>query len=232
MPYSSDIKHLLKESGIDIRTRAFTSPISLKRLGIHYGFKFRKVSMHRNTCGMLVPSNNGTYIVINADHAYTRRRFSTAHEIGHHFLGHESDVSRANDQDRLEEVQANKFASCLLMPNDFFYWVHKEQSTIRDMASWLRVSQIAVSIRCTQLGLRSMEAEFVKSEYYDYLTEVAAKVDQKPTTSPPNTDKQQVFELDSEREKLKQQLLDRRYEEKRLKNQDTLDRFRRIYGFE
>jgi len=233
MPYSSEVKYLLNQSGIDIHRRSSTSPISLGQLGRHFGFKFRKVSMHRNTCGMLVPSSIGTYIIINADHPYTRRRFSTAHEIGHHFLGHESDVSQANEQDRFEEVQANKFASCLLMPDDLLYYTHKEQTTIKDMARWLRVSQISVSIRCMQLGLRPMEAEFVKSEYFYATYEIAATSERMNAEQPKKSlTLPRVVELDPEREKIKQQLIDRRYETKRKKNEEMLDRYRRMYGYE
>lgn len=172
MPYSTSTKYLLKQVGIDIHSWAPTSPISLKKLCSNFHLKFKNVPLDHNTCGMLVRSAKGNYIIVNANHPYTRRRFSTAHEIGHFFLGHDSDISTGSDQNRFEEIQANKYASCLLMPDELFHRVHRRSSTVKEMANWLRVSPISVAIRCLQFGYRRIEAETVKNEYFNASTGV------------------------------------------------------------
>ncbi|QJD87876.1 ImmA/IrrE family metallo-endopeptidase [Cohnella herbarum] len=227
MPYSPDTKYLLKQSGIDIHRRSSTSPISLRKVGLHFGLKFRKLPLHQNTCGMIVPSNNGIYITINSDHPYTRRRFSTAHEIGHYFLGHESDVTQTHDEDRYEEVQANKFASCLLMPDELFWFVHNEQTSIKEMASWLRVSPISVAIRCSHLGIRHLESELVRSDYF--LAEEEMSFHSSRTKSHQNHKQQEVIQVPKVDQIFQPH---QRNETLWKKNSDALDRLRRIYGYD
>jgi Zn-dependent peptidase ImmA (M78 family) len=225
MPYSSDTKHLLIQSGIDIYTRVPTSPISLRRVTPYLNLKYLKMSFDRNTCGMLVHSNKGSYIFINADQPYTRRRFSVAHEIGHYFLGHESDVTQENDQNRYEEVQANRFASCLLMPDELFHFVHKEQTSIKEMANWLRVSPISVAIRCTQLGYRRMEAELIKNDYFLASEEIAASSSRSRSRRKEMPKQQEVIPDPPFKQHPRNDTLWN-------KNVEMVDRLRRIYGYD
>lgn len=232
MPYSRYALQLLKNAGIDIYTRARTSPISLRRLTPSLKLKYKAATLDKNTCGMLVHSKKGTYIFINSSHPYTRRRFSVAHEIGHYQLGHDSDVSQENDQNRWEEAQANKFASSLLMPDELLFFVHKEQSSIREMANWLRVSPISAAIRCSQLGIRRMEAEMVKDEYFFASKEIAAAKEPQinPVTNKFIEAKKNIIELLSS--PAYQEQMDREYASIRKKNDRMLDKWRSAYGYE
>jgi len=233
MPYSSVTKALLKDTGIDIHTRHPTSPISLRLVTKKMGIKYIKVPMHQNTCGMMVRSNDGPYIAINANHPYTRRRFSTAHEIGHYYLGHESDITQLNDQNRYKEVQANRFASSLLMPDELFYRAHKEHYSIKEMANWLRVSPISVAIRCIEFGLRKFEAELVKTDYYQAIDEVA--VTSAPTIPKSSKRKHQIVTESNEQhtQHIQKPLTkyDHSYQLWKY-NEKMLDRLRRLYGYE
>lgn len=222
--YSSDTKYLLKQMGIDIHARYSTSPITLKTICAFFGLKYRKTSLGANTCGMLMRSNAGNFIFINENHAYVRRRFSLAHEVGHFYLGHQSDVSKLNDYSKPEEVHANKFATSLLMPDELFYYVHKESFTIKAMARWLRVSQISVAIRCLEFGIREYEAELTKSEYYLAIEEATA------TGAYQQKKSQQNPEQEYEWRKKDPRLT--KYEQVYKQNDETLDRLRRVYGYE
>jgi len=125
-----------------------------------------------------------------------RQRFTLAHELGHWFLGHgsflqaesvdQNDVERDDDTEigtddiRRLEWQANRFASCLLLPRDSFlasaikkaremdlqdhghgllYVDHQRVNQqnhfvfTSDLATAYDVSQRAVSIRLKNLGL-------------------------------------------------------------------------------
>lgn len=57
------------------------------------------------------------FILLNAKRHWTRRRFTMAHELGHHVLGHQERVDK-NVLDLYDpaEVEANAFAAELLMP--------------------------------------------------------------------------------------------------------------------
>ena len=60
----------------------------------------------------------GVFIVVNANHAGVRRRFSFAHEYAHALLDRErlGTVSRTTERDDLLEVRANAFAAGFLLP--------------------------------------------------------------------------------------------------------------------
>ena len=230
---SSDIAYMLQSAGMKLTTRRITSPISMRQFCKYYGLKYKKTPLHKNTCGMMVRSIRGNYIFVNSDHSYTRRRFSVAHEAGHYFLGHESDITHEHDQHRYEEAQANKFASLLLMPDDLFLAIHSEMHTIRDMASWLRVSPISVAIRCQQFGIRRQEAESVRSEYFDFVAESAATYEgKKPTTPIPQK------KIEDAPPKKSNLMTDERilnspwYRERSSYNDKMIDRYRRMYGYE
>lgn len=221
MPYSTETKSLLRFSGIDIYARSPSSPITLGKITRQLDLKYMKMSMDKDTCGMLVHSVKGPYICINADHHYVRRRFSVAHEIGHFNLGHDSDVTLR--QNRWEETQANKYASCLLMPDELFWFVHKEKSSIKEMARWLRVSSISVAIRCSQFGVRRLESELVMNDYFMSASEMAASKPSSPRQ------KLKAIQTSPSEEKYKPY---KRDEALFSRNLETIDRYRRMYGYE
>lgn len=62
----------------------------------------------------------GAFVVINADHAELRRRFSLAHEYAHVLMDRDRSGGISRDENRadLPEVRANAFAAALLLPHD------------------------------------------------------------------------------------------------------------------
>lgn len=88
---------------------------------------FRKLD---NLYGAYLPiQKNAEGILINSEHPLHTQRYTAAHELGHHFMGHKTsfDASMierapifddgnnpANDQ--MQEKEADSFASALLMP--------------------------------------------------------------------------------------------------------------------
>ncbi len=126
--------------------------------------------------GLLVSDGVDTAIFIKHDDASVRQRFSIAHEIGHHVLGHQFEDgqvhvdrghiitprdSRSSTGEDPREVEANQFAAALLMPQH----VVRARATIlgkggalRDdhvvrLAEEFEVSQQAMTIRLTTLAL-------------------------------------------------------------------------------
>ena len=72
-----------------------------------------------------IPSFEGMYVadqnlvLISAERPEGRKRFTCAHEIGHHVLGHGTVIDEIveSGSDKGEELEADLFASTLLMPS-------------------------------------------------------------------------------------------------------------------
>ena len=88
-------------------------------------------------------------ITLNTSHAYVRKRFTLAHEIGHHVLGHK-DIQPEFDLESKDprEVEANYFAAELLIPFD---WIKKDSriigATTKELAEKYKVSEDAMGWR-------------------------------------------------------------------------------------
>jgi Zn-dependent peptidase ImmA (M78 family) len=167
MDFEGEAQSLLRHVGLCCSVNAPTSPVSfrviLKRLNIRY----RTLPLDPTIDGVLTRRSRNTYITINSRRPRNRRRFSIGHELGHWALGHPDDVSVIGD-DRLKEVQANRFSGSLLMPADAIYEKHKWLSSIHEIARWFRVSDISAAIRLRRLGLRECECDIVISEYWTH----------------------------------------------------------------
>ncbi|MQY27236.1 ImmA/IrrE family metallo-endopeptidase [Nocardia aurantia] len=75
-----------------------------------------------HTYGFYLSEGPSAGIVLNSNHPETLQRYTCAHELGHHLLGHGSRTDDSNTVDRnsddlaLKELQAQVFAAALLMP--------------------------------------------------------------------------------------------------------------------
>ncbi|MHB8276825.1 MAG: ImmA/IrrE family metallo-endopeptidase [Candidatus Humimicrobiaceae bacterium] len=84
------------------------------------------VDIDDNSCGMYCVENDRRKIYVNQNMTIGRRYFTIAHELGHHFLDHKLDgycsiyrnLATATHQKEPQEVEANYFAACFLMPYD------------------------------------------------------------------------------------------------------------------
>lgn len=83
------------------------------------GVRTGAVALPENISGLtMVDSTIGVFVVINANHAAVRQRFSLAHEYGHVLMDRDraGAISRAENRADLLEVRANAFAAEFLMP--------------------------------------------------------------------------------------------------------------------
>ena len=114
-------KRLLNGAGIS------EAPVPVERVAEHLGIGVEWSDLGRDCSGVLIRQGDRAVIGVNgSDHA-NRRRFTIAHEIGHYVL-HERETYvdtgyRVNFRDldsgsgtRSEEIEANRFAAALLMP--------------------------------------------------------------------------------------------------------------------
>jgi Zn-dependent peptidase ImmA (M78 family) len=137
----------------------------------HLGLVIAEVAMSPDMSGMLVREPDRVVIGVNDDHSPARQRFTVAHELGHLHLHRgrptiiDSDV-RMNFRDEVssmatdrEEIEANRFAAALLMPDHMVRsWVSREsfqtaQELVERLAKSFGVSRPAMNFRLVNLGL-------------------------------------------------------------------------------
>lgn len=133
-----DVRHLAELCGARVLVRSFPDPLS----------------------GLVMEMKPGAIIGVNAVHHPNRQRFSIAHELGHHLLGHAErfhiDVAEGDfpGADYASERAANEFAAELLMPRRILVPAFDSGLAPWQLAQSFEVSEIAMGYRLVNLGLR------------------------------------------------------------------------------
>lgn len=158
---------LLERHGVE------QAPVDVERLAQDEQFRVHFQALEDNVSGVLVRGKDspGT-IGVNATHHPNRQRFTIAHELGHGLLHPDQptvfvdeymvhfrdDASKTVPDPR--EMEANAFAAALLMPEKLLRRDLRErvldamdEVAVRSLARRYRVSQQALTIRLTNLGL-------------------------------------------------------------------------------
>lgn len=132
--------------------------------------------------GLTFHGDRGSRIVVNSRHSTTRKRFTLAHELGHHLLHKGRDLlldptTRVSRRDALsgmatdhQEIEANAFAAELLMPALFIDKALNEilsskqlldnEKIVRLMAREFGVSEEAMQYRLINLGIQSADSYY------------------------------------------------------------------------
>lgn len=113
-----------------VKNKIDSAPIPVEKVAKNLGLKIQFESYDEDMSGCLVRDGEDALIGVNISHHKNRQRFTVAHEIGH-FLFHPGEsifvdrVFRVNRRDhnsstaeKPEEIEANQFASELLMPTE------------------------------------------------------------------------------------------------------------------
>ena len=113
--------------------------------------------------GEYKPSSQGITPLIryNRTHSLVRQRFTVAHELGHHALGHglsyrdDSRASFSTQNHDPAEASANRFAAELLMPHAGIEYAMTKlwPMTIENLAQAFQVSEVAMKFRLENLGV-------------------------------------------------------------------------------
>ncbi|MBI3805328.1 MAG: ImmA/IrrE family metallo-endopeptidase [Nitrospirae bacterium] len=162
-----EAQRLLKESKI---TQA---PVDIEAIAKKLGAVVSYEVFKEDLSGVLVKESSRTVIGVNSVHSKTRQRFTIAHEIGHLILEHEGEVfvdqtvmkrdERSSQAIDIQEIEANKFAAELLMPESLIMAAVQNLPSkkpdissgqlIEELAKAFQVSSQAMEYRLTNLGM-------------------------------------------------------------------------------
>lgn len=145
----------------------------------------------------LVRKNNKAIITINSKiYEKGRKRFAIAHELGHFELHSDSQLIICSDEDmhdwnkiKSQEIEANEFASTILMPKDIFSRYFKKEIPNMDRVSELsgefNTTLTATALRYVQLSTEPCAVAvsshctlkwYKKSESFDFHLKVGQKL--------------------------------------------------------
>lgn len=148
----------------------YSLPIDPVQLANRLGVTVNNAKFADDSLAGLIAKRGGhtRILVEQADPPY-RKRFSIAHELGHHFLhlledgeivDKRADMFREKEpvgghisSERMREIQANWFAAALLMPAEFVREEWARNPSIAHMARVFNVSEEAMGYRVDALDL-------------------------------------------------------------------------------
>ena len=152
-------------------------PIDVKAIAQTLGLKVVETDLGPEVSGLLVTNGVGAQVYVRKKDPSARKRFTIAHEIGHHVLKHQFETGehvhvdkgnyisqrgpRASEGIDPREVQANQFAASLLMPTKAVQQGITRiagggpilDKHVESLAEAFKVSEQAMTIRLTSLGL-------------------------------------------------------------------------------
>ncbi len=164
----SEIEHRAKE--VLSQHGLYSLPIDPVCLANRLGVTVNNAKFADDSWAALIAKRGHTtrIFVEQSDPPY-RKRFSIAHELGHHFLHLLEDgeiidkridmfrergpASGPMSEDRIREIHANWFAAALLMPAEFVRAEWERNPSMSHMAKAFNVSEEAMGYRVDALDL-------------------------------------------------------------------------------
>jgi Zn-dependent peptidase ImmA (M78 family) len=153
------------------------APIDVEGIARSEGLRVVRRLLDSNVSGLLIRDDGHPAVVgINQSNHPRRQRFTIAHELGHLYLhpgrpylvDSTIRVNRRDDVSSMatntEEIEANTFAACLLMPGDLIYdatsrLIGPNSQDVSQLTAILaarfNVSEDAMSFRLHNLGISS-----------------------------------------------------------------------------
>ena len=151
-----DPEKIAEKFGIDVK------PIEGKKTNNSWLGEFEYIP--DDLCGYIEKNDNGKVTIhYNPNHHENRKRFTIAHELAHYLLGHLNNTQKEyrdftdsfkNTTYNPKEIEANKIAAKILMPEDKLnFLIYKKGITsIKELAKIMRVSESAMMYRLKNLG--------------------------------------------------------------------------------
>ena len=139
-------------------------PVDVEQLARDCGLHVIEARFDDALSGVLVALDTGAVIGVNAQHSPRRQRFTIGHELGHHLLDHhdrfhidltpDTTYGTPPGYDWQSERAANDFAAELLMPTALVEDAFARTPSASALAARFDVSELAMSYRLQNLGLR------------------------------------------------------------------------------
>jgi Zn-dependent peptidase ImmA (M78 family) len=162
-------RKLLSQNGFNVDNYSCTKnstnlEINLEEIAQKQNIRIIEEILPDKISGFFYRKNGNLAICINKDHGIHRKRFTLAHELGHHVLHSneslhydknpsEEAIYFRSDVSSSEETEANHFAAELLMPQELVSkCIDNGITTIPDLADAFNVSEDAMNYRLINLG--------------------------------------------------------------------------------
>lgn len=128
------------------------------------------LALGKGVAGAYIVRRDQAFIFLNGSQAVTRQRFTLAHELGHHRLGHRAVVDGTETVDGRTtdpvEQQANAFAGEFLAPEQALRnWMDAHDHPVIDLAvlvriaAWFGISAPAAYVRLVVAGILQRPAQ-------------------------------------------------------------------------
>ncbi len=157
-------KEILSQHGL------FSLPIDPVKLAHELGVTVNNAKFADDSlAAMIAKRGESTRILVEQSDPPYRKRFSIAHELGHHFLhlmedgeiiDKRGDMFREREpmsgpilEARLREIHANWFAAAVLMPEEFVRAEWSKDPNVAQLARKFNVSEEAMGYRLDYLEL-------------------------------------------------------------------------------
>lgn len=167
---SSEIENQARELRQQHLRGVVKPPVPVQDLAETLGIKVVSTPLESGVSGALIKDGENWFIVVNSNHHTNRQRFTIAHEIAHFHLEHarEEHVDREftvlmRDENSAmatdpKEIEANRFAAELLMPEemiigDFVKIGRIDDEIVSRLALKYQVSKLAFEHRLRNIGL-------------------------------------------------------------------------------
>lgn len=167
----ADIENAIEQARAMLREhRVEQPPVDVQALAEMRGVRVVLQELDDQISGLLVQKGDTVLISVNALHHPNRQRFTIAHELAHYALHPHNPTVYVDDvmmhfrgegmaTAPPQEIEANTFAATLLMPEEFLQKdlegrtidAH-DDGVLRSLAQKYKVSQMALTIRLTELG--------------------------------------------------------------------------------
>lgn len=153
----------LKAQAVLKQTQQLRPPIDLGRVAESLNIHIQETALDDTLSGLAFLKDGRRFVVVNEAHAETRKRFTIAHEIGHHVL-HTAMLEGGVHVDKrvlrrdqasatgynLVEIEANNFAAELLMPTQ---WIEELAGEDFDLGDDVAVQSLADTFRVSSSAL-------------------------------------------------------------------------------
>ena len=146
----------------------FSVPVDPVTLANEAGIKVHNAKFaEEGVSGAIAKRGSAISILVNQADAPFRKRFTIAHELGHHFLHLKGDgdfvdtevdffrdaESPTDSVHRRAEIEANRFAAALLMPRELLQQEFALDRSVSRLARRFNVSEEAMGYRLGKLAL-------------------------------------------------------------------------------